>query len=109
MKTEIDEQRLVVEENKSAQDALTRQLESKKMKQDHLNEIKKAEQELEKRNMGDQNMLRHKAIQMAKQSYAGKYVEKVTMTNMNKDDPSGAVLAGLLAKYDLCKKAAGVE
>ena len=47
MKTEIDEQRLVVEENKSAQDALTRQLESKKMKQDHLNEIKKAEQELD--------------------------------------------------------------
>ena len=66
MKNEIEQQRLTVEQNASAEAILTRRLENKKLQQDHDNEIKKAEQELEKRNMGDVNMLKHKAIQMAK-------------------------------------------
>ena len=66
MKNEIEQQRLTVEQNTSAEAILTRRLANKKLQQDHDNEIKKAEQELEKRNMGDVNMLKHKAIQMAK-------------------------------------------
>ena len=66
MKNEIEQQRLTAEQNTSAEAILTRRLASKKLQQDHDNEIKKAEQELEKRNMGDVNMLKHKAIQMAK-------------------------------------------
>ena len=108
MKNEIEQQRLTVEQNASAEAILTRRLENKKLQQDHDNEIKKAEQELEKRNMGDVNMLKHKAIKMAYSSYSGKYLEKVRMTNLSKDDPSQAVLAGLLAKYDLAKQSAGV-
>lgn len=57
--------------------------------------------------MGDVNMLKHKAIQMAYKSYTGKYVEKTNLTNLGSDDPSTGVLAGLLAKYDLCKAAVG--
>ena len=59
--------------------------------------------------MGDVNMLKHKAIKMALASYAGKYVEKCRMTNLPKDDPSQAVLAGLIAKYDLAKQSVGVN
>ena len=88
MKNDADRQRLVVEQNKSAEEVLTRDLENKKMQQDHENEIKKAEQDLEKRNMGDVNMLQHKALQMVKASYAGKYVSECRMTTMFKDDPS---------------------
>ena len=109
MKTEVEQQRLVFEQNKSAEEVLTRQLENKKMQQDHDNEIKKAEQELEKRNMGDLNMLKHKAIQMAKNCYSGKFIQECRMTTMFKDDPSSAVLAGMISKYDLAKKAVGVD
>ena len=43
MKNEIEQQRLTVEQNTSAEAILTRRLENKKMQQDHDNEIKKAE------------------------------------------------------------------
>ena len=109
MKNEIEQQRYTVETNKSAEEALTRRLETKKLQQDHKNEIKKAEQDLEKRNLGDEHMLRHKAIKLAHESYAGKYVEKVRVNNMAKDDPSTAVLTGLLSKYELCKEMAGAN
>ena len=109
MQNEVETQRLTLEQNESAEEVLSRQLENKKLQQDHNNEIKKAEQDLEKRNMGDQNMLKHKAISMALGAYAGKYVEKCRMTNLSKDDPSSAVLAGLLAKYDIAKQAVGAN
>lgn len=109
MKNEIEQQRYTVETNKSAEEVLTRRLETKKLQQDHVNEIKKAEQDLEKRNLGDEHMLRHKAIKLAQESYSGKYVEKVRVNNMAKDDPSTAVLTGLLAKYELCKEMSGGE
>lgn len=107
MQNEIEWQRYTVEQNQSAQEKLTRNLETKKMKQDHKNEIKKAEQDLEKRNLGDEHMLKHKAIKLAYDSYNGKYIEKVRVNNMSKDDPSTAVLAGMLAKYDLAKQVVG--
>lgn len=87
---------------------LTRSLESKKIQKDHAMEIEKAQNELEKRNMSEASMLKYKAIQLARSSYAGKYVSKTNMLNLSSDDPSTAALAGLLAKYDLCKKATGV-
>lgn len=45
---------------------LARELENKKMLQEHSNSITMAQQVLEKSNMGDENMLRHKAIELAK-------------------------------------------
>ena len=43
MKNEIEQQRCTAEQNTSAEAILTRRLESKKLQQDHDNEIKKAE------------------------------------------------------------------
>jgi hypothetical protein len=57
--------------------------------------------------MGDENMLKYKAIQMAYKSYNNKFVEKTNLTNLGSDDPSTGVLAGLLAKYELSKAAVG--
>ena len=108
MKQKADQKRLTVEVNESAELVLARELENKKMLQEHSNSITMAQQVLEKSNMGDENMLRHKAIELAKQSYAGKYIEKTSITNLGKDDPSTAVLAGMLAKFEICKSAAGV-
>lgn len=65
-----------------------------------------AEMDLEKSNM-DGHMLRYEAIKLARKCYTGKYVESMRMTNLAKDDPSSAVMAGLLSKLDLTKKAIG--
>ena len=62
--------------------------------------------ELEKKNM-DSHMLRYEAIQLAKKCYSGKYISKMQITNIAKDDPSSAILAGVLSKLDLTKKALG--
>jgi len=62
--------------------------------------------ELEKTNM-DEQMLSYETIKLAKQCYAGKYFEKVNITSMPEDDVSGAVLAGILSKLDVTKKAIG--
>ena len=43
MQNEVEQQRLTLEQNKSAEEVLSRQLENKKLQQDHDNEIKKAE------------------------------------------------------------------
>ena len=59
--------------------------------------------------MGDENMLRHKAIQLAKKCYAGMNIKETRITNMAKDDPSTAVLAGMLTKYDTVKQAVGAQ
>ena len=62
--------------------------------------------ELEKSNM-DAEMLRFQALELAKKSFAGKYIEKFNITKMPKDDPTNAVLAGVLQKLDITKKAIG--
>ena len=43
MQNEVETQRLTLEQNESAEEVLSRQLENKKLQQDHNNEIKKAE------------------------------------------------------------------
>ena len=107
MKNNIENERVVVELRLSTEESHRRDLETKKLKQEHANGIKMAEQELEKNNMGDENMLRHKACQLAKKCYSGKYITEATITSMAKNDPSTAVIAGMLAQYDTVKKAVG--
>lgn len=61
---------------------------------------------LEKTNM-DAQMLSYETIKLAKQCYAGKYFTNINITSMPEDDVSGAVLAGVLSKLDVTKKAIG--
>lgn len=98
IKNEAEMQRYTREQNASAELVLQRNLENQKIQKDSANEIKRLEIELEKSNM-DQNMLRHEALQLAKKCYAGKYIEKTNITNMAKDDSTGALLTGLLQKW----------
>ena len=67
-----------------------------------------ADQELEKNN-SDENMLRYKAMELAKKCYGGRYVAETKITNLAKDDQSTAVMAGMLAKYDIVKQAVGAQ
>lgn len=64
--------------------------------------------ELEKSNMDDQ-MLQHEAINLAKKCYSGKNISQANITNMQDQgsDPTGAILAGVLTKLDVTKKALG--
>ena len=55
----------------------------------------------------DGHMLRYEAIKLARKCYTGKYIESMRLTNMAKDDPSSAIMAGVLSKLDLTKKAIG--
>ena len=64
--------------------------------------------EMEKRNI-DGMMLRHKALELAKSSFNGQTFTQVNITKMDQDDASGAVLAGVLQKLDVTKKAIGSE
>ena len=64
--------------------------------------------QLEKENM-DENMLRYEALMLAKRCYAGKYVAEATITSFDKNDPSSAVVAGVLSKLDSTKKAMGIQ
>ena len=81
IKKQTEEQRLVKELNVTAEKILQNKLENDKIKQESANEIKLAMMELEKSNM-DEKMLQHEAIQLARKSYAGKYVETTRITNM---------------------------
>ena len=62
--------------------------------------------ELEKTNT-DQQMLKYETLKLAQRSFNGKYISSVNITTMPEDDPSTGVLAGLLNKYELTKKAIG--
>lgn len=84
------------------------QLEDAKLSKECDNEIALASMELEKSNM-DSEMLKYETLQLAKKSYAGKYVSNATITNMPQDDPTNAVLAGVLQKIDITKKAIGAQ
>ena len=64
--------------------------------------------QLEKENM-DENMLRYEALMLAKRCYAGKHVAEATITSFDKNDPSSAVVAGVLSKLDSTKKAMGIQ
>lgn len=71
---------------------------------DCRNEIERLNTELDKANM-DENMLRHKALELAKKCISGKYFSTTSITAMPKDDPSSAVIASFLGKMDVQQKA----
>lgn len=52
-------------------------------------------------------MLKYETLKLAQRSYNGKYISNVNITTMPEDDPSTGVLAGLLNKYEMTKKAIG--
>jgi hypothetical protein len=52
-------------------------------------------------------MLHHEALKLAKRCYAGKHISSTNISNMPADDPTNAVLAGVLNKLDITKKAIG--
>ena len=52
-------------------------------------------------------MLQHHALEKAKRSLSHKYISKAAITSFDKNDVSGSVLAGILNKLDLTKKAIG--
>ena len=81
-------------------------LETKKIRVDCDNEIELAMMELEKSNM-DEQMLKYQTLLLAKKSYGGKKIANANITNMPKDDPTNAVLAGVLSKIETTKKAIG--
>ena len=106
IKKQQESQRLVVEQNNTTEAALEHRLEDAKITKDAQNEIELALMELEKKNM-DAEMLRYETLQLAKKSYHGKYIASTNITNMPQDDPTNAVLAGVLQKLDVTKKAIG--
>ena len=97
---------MVAETNASNQKALEHRLEDAKIKKDCENEIELAMMELEKSNT-DRQMLQYEALKLAQRSYNGKYITSTNITTMPEDDPSSAVLAGLLNKFEVTKKAIG--
>ena len=46
---------------------------------------------------------------LAKRCYGGKYIQEATITSFDKNDPSNAVVAGVLAKLDTTKQAMGIH
>ncbi len=52
-------------------------------------------------------MLSYESIKLAKKCYFGKSFGEINMINMPVDDPSSAVIAGVLQKLDVTKKAIG--
>ncbi len=52
-------------------------------------------------------MLSYESIKLAKQCYSGRLFGELNITNMPVDDPSSAVVAGVLQKLDITKKAIG--
>lgn len=108
VKNNQEQQRITVELNKTSDIALDRSLESEKQQNDAANELKRLDMELEKEIM-DKDMLTHEAMTLAKKCYAGKFIERTNITNMSNDDPSSAVLAGLLQKLDITKNAIAAE
>ena len=62
--------------------------------------------ELEKNNM-DEQMLSYESIQLAKKCYANRYFGELNITSMPEDDPSSAVVAGVLQKLAVTKSAIG--
>ena len=102
------DQRMTDEYNLSAEIALQRTLEHSKLQKDAEVEIKLADMALEKNNMCAA-MLKHKGMELAQKCYTGKYIKKINMTNMSGDDPSTAILAGMLQKFGIAKQASGRE
>lgn len=92
------------EVNKTADIELKRTLESQKILQNSENEIERLATALDKTNM-DQDMLRYKAIELAKVCYGGRYFTSTTITSMPKDDPANAIIAGFLQKMQVQKNA----
>lgn len=105
IKKSQESQREVVETNLTAFQALEYRLGDTKIKNDCEMEIEQAKMELEKRNM-DADMLRYEALQLAKKSFAGKRID-ANVTTMAENDPTQAVLAGVLNTIGVTKAAIG--
>jgi len=99
-----EDAKLVVAKNESAEIVARNELDRKTRKNEADNNLKMLEMQLEKENM-DEHMLRYEALQLAKRCYSGKYITEATITSFDKNDPSNTVVAGVLNKLDVTKKA----
>ena len=83
-----------------------KRFERETIRNEHDNNLELLMLQLEKANM-DKLMLQQQALEKAKSCLSGKYISKAAITSFDKTDVSGAVLAGILNKLDLTKKAIG--
>merc|ERR1712032_1079052 len=99
MNAKVREHDLKVSLARNANNIAKRQEDAKLLdsQNDAENALKKLDMELETANM-DEHMLRHEALMLAKRCYGGKYIQEATITSFDKNDPSNAVVAGVLAK-----------
>ena len=83
-----------------------KRFERETIRNEHDNNLELLMLKLEKANM-DNLMLQHQALEKAQSCLRGKYISKASITSFDKTDVSGAVLAGILNKLDMTKKAIG--